>query len=296
MGDIQDLIKAQLDSTHVVFEVSSRMLKNSEMNATKPIRDFLSSEGIFDFETLENAQKKYVESTVIFNKNIKIAKIRLGFPPIKREARFWIYGLNDFINAGDSVLMGKINGYLVIIPLNQLSENYDNLNELTRTVKLNYSSKKKLKRQKKNRSYKAFKKDYLKQAMDNSKLGLEGELFIVFSEKQNLIEAEREDLANKVEHVSVEQGDGLGYDVLSFDLNGNSKFIEVKTTRSICNTRLFLSMNEMNFSCDYPENYHLYRVYEFNDSTKSGKIKIVKGCLNDNIKIEPVSFSAVLEE
>jgi len=65
MEDIQDLIKGQLDSTHVVFEVSERMLKNSEMNATKPIRDFLSSEGIFDYDTLEDAQKKFIESSVL---------------------------------------------------------------------------------------------------------------------------------------------------------------------------------------------------------------------------------------
>ena len=35
------LISNQTNSSNVVFNISKRMLKNSEINATAPIRDFL---------------------------------------------------------------------------------------------------------------------------------------------------------------------------------------------------------------------------------------------------------------
>jgi Domain of unknown function (DUF3883) len=37
-----------------------------------------------------------------------------------------------------------------------------------------------------------------------------------------------EDLALKVKHLSKEVGDGLGYDIHSFDLNGSDRLLEVK--------------------------------------------------------------------
>ncbi|MFH6603897.1 DUF3883 domain-containing protein [Maribacter algicola] len=213
-----------------------------------------------------------------------------------REARIWIFGLNDFVAPDDKVLIGLIEGNIVIIPMNQSNDSYPNLKTLVRTSKLDKKSKKRLKNRKREKEYKAFKKDYLKQAMENTKLGLEGELFVFFFERQRLIKAEREDLAEKVEHTSVVKGDGLGYDILSYDINGTKKFIEVKTTAGRCNSRLFLSINEIEFSCKNPNNFFLFRIYKFNNVRKSGKIKSLKGCLSDNIHIEPTSFSAVVEE
>jgi hypothetical protein len=50
-------------------------------------------------------------------------------------------------------------------------------------------------------------------------------------EKRRLRDARRDDLARRVEWVASTVGDGLGFDILSFDeLDGSERFIEVKTT------------------------------------------------------------------
>ena len=58
-----------------------------------------------------------------------------------------------------------------------------------------------------------------------------GEQFAVEIERQRLIAVERTGLAAKVEWVARTCGDGVGFDILSFDARGDSEqFIEVKTT------------------------------------------------------------------
>lgn len=41
---------------------------------------------------------------------------------------------------------------------------------------------------------------------------------------------QRLNLKKVAEHVAITQGDGLGYDIKSYDENGNEIYIEVKTT------------------------------------------------------------------
>jgi len=54
----------------------------------------------------------------------------------------------------------------------------------------------------------------------NRALGKAGEAFVVDLERRQLIEAARPDLARKVRWIAVEDGDGAGYDVLSFNPGG----------------------------------------------------------------------------
>lgn len=58
-----------------------------------------------------------------------------------------------------------------------------------------------------------------------------GAEFVVRYEIARLSRENQERLAGKVERVSNTRGDGLGYDVLSFDGDGKERLIEVKTTR-----------------------------------------------------------------
>ncbi|MES3011743.1 MAG: DUF3883 domain-containing protein [Pseudomonadota bacterium] len=81
--------------------------------------------------------------------------------------------------------------------------------------------------------FKAVKRDYLEREAQNRSLGLAGEEFIVQFEHWRLNQLGQARLADKVDHVSQSKGDGLGYDVLSFDADGKERFIEVKTT-SFC--------------------------------------------------------------
>ena len=60
------------------------------------------------------------------------------------------------------------------------------------------------------------------------KLGKQGEQFVLDLEKRHLIEINRADLAARVEWVSQSQGDGLGYDIRSFQNDGAGKFYRGK--------------------------------------------------------------------
>lgn len=293
---IIQLLLNQINSRKVVFNISERMLKNSEMNATAPIREFLSNESIFDYDQMADAHKEYKECVILYNRRSIVAKIRFGFPPIKREARLWIYGLNNFIKPNDDVLMAKLEDKLIVVPLNQEIKYIKNIKEVFRSTVLNLKAKKELKRRKRSKNYKAFKKNHINQALINARLGLDGELFVYFLERQKLIDLERVDLAKLVEHKSETEGDGLGYDILSFDSEGNKKYIEVKTTKGTCNTRFFISPNEIQFSSENFKNYYLYRVYEFIESKKSGKIKMINGDISTKIELVPNSYSGIIIE
>jgi hypothetical protein len=73
----------------------------------------------------------------------------------------------------------------------------------------------------------------------NRCLGKAGESFVVELERRRLAESDRADLARKVRWVAVEDGDGAGYDVLSFDPCGGTRMIEVKATNGSARTPFF---------------------------------------------------------
>ena len=70
-------------------------------------------------------------------------------------------------------------------------------------------------------------------------------------------------MADKVKHVSQEYGDGLGYDIHSFDPNGSDRLIEVKTTLGTARTPFFLSENEKLVSIEQKASFKLLRLYDF---------------------------------
>jgi hypothetical protein len=128
----------------------------------------------------------------------------------------------------------------------------------------------------------------------NKKLGLEGELLVLNKEILYLRSIDRDDLADKVVHISVVEGDGAGYDIKSFDREGSIKFIEVKTTKGSANTSFFISPNELEFSKQKANNYFLYRLYEYQVDTACSKVYILKGNLMEQINITPTQFKAQL--
>jgi hypothetical protein len=87
-----------------------------------------------------------------------------------------------------------------------------------------------------------------------------GEEVALAYEIKYLKSIERNDLAEKVKHESVERGDGLGYDILSFFADGREKYIEVKTTKSSVSAGYYLSRNELKFLTEHRETAYIYRV------------------------------------
>lgn len=135
--------------------------------------------------------------------------------------------------------------------------------------------------------------DFIKIENENKKLGYLGEFFILQNEINLLKSQGKFELANRVKHVSVEVGDGLGYDILSFDTNGAEKKIEVKTTRSGINRPFYLTRNEINISEKYAETYYLYRLFDFSPTNSKGKYYIIEGSLEDKLDLDAVLYSAI---
>lgn len=132
--------------------------------------------------------------------------------------------------------------------------------------------------------------DFLKLDADNRELGHAGELAVVNLERQTLQDQGLDRLARRVEHVSQTQGDGLGFDVLSFAPDGQEKYIEVKTTRKQKEFPFLVTRNEVEFSIEEKERFHLYRVFNFGRS-QAGLFATV-GPLNQTCILAPTVYSA----
>jgi Domain of unknown function (DUF3883) len=134
---------------------------------------------------------------------------------------------------------------------------------------------------------KGIKRDYLGREARNISLGNAGEEYVVEYERRRLHDAGEKQLAKNVKHVAAIEGDGLGYDVLSFDIAARKLFIEVKTTAFGKNTPFFVSKNEVEFSKAFPSDFHLYRLFEFR---KSPRMFDLKGPVDRNCHLDPFSF------
>jgi hypothetical protein len=97
----------------------------------------------------------------------------------------------------------------------------------------------------------------------NRELGKAGERFVLELERRRLTAVERPDLARKVRWVAAEDGDGAGYDVLSFAPDGAERLIEVKTTNGSARTPFFLTRNECEVADARMDAWRLYRVHLF---------------------------------
>lgn len=137
--------------------------------------------------------------------------------------------------------------------------------------------------------YRAGKVDYLARDAANGKLGLAGERFVLQFEKARLIAAGKENLADRVEHASVEEGDGLGFDIRSFEDNGKDRLVEVKTTKFSRYTPFFVSPNELRVSQEREREYHLYRVFQF---AQAPRMYIAQGCLDRQFILTPSQYLA----
>ena len=126
----------------------------------------------------------------------------------------------------------------------------------------------------------------------NKSLGTAGEELVVRHEKEALTAAGRSDLAEKVSHVAVVEGDGAGYDVRSYTPTGDVKYIEVKTTRSGINTSFYITSNEVAFSSSHAETFYLYRLWNFN--TDSASMYILKGDVSESLTLDPVNYRAAI--
>jgi hypothetical protein len=137
--------------------------------------------------------------------------------------------------------------------------------------------------------FRAVKRDYLEREAANTSLGLAGEEFVLKFEHWRLIQLGQKRLADRVSHVSKTQGDGLGYDVLSFESDGKERLIEVKTTTFGKDTPFFVTKGELILSKQAKDQFHLYRLFEFR---KAPRLFDLPGQLDLHCMLDPVSYRA----
>ena len=129
--------------------------------------------------------------------------------------------------------------------------------------------------------------NYLEREQRNRNLGVLGEELVIEFEKWHLINQGKENLAEKIRWISKEEGDGAGFDILSRNFNGTDKYIEVKTTKLAKETPIFFSKNELDFSIDHKKDFHLYRLFNFEENAR---MFTRNGALNEVCTTIPVSF------
>ena len=136
--------------------------------------------------------------------------------------------------------------------------------------------------------------DFRKLQERKYEIGQLGEKYIVKYERQNLIKIGRNDLADKVRRIS-EEDIGAGYDILSFDINGKSKYIEVKTTTGTGST-FELTANELHSAEKLGKQYWLYFVRDIGGTPKVTKISNPSEQIGKLIDIRPTAYTVRLIE
>ena len=141
-------------------------------------------------------------------------------------------------------------------------------------------------------SRKGRKIDFAERDAANRQLGRLGEQFVFELERYRLDLAGRDDLAQKVVWASMDIGDGLGFDIISYDESDDSeRMLEVKATGLGKFFPFYVTSNEVLCSEDIPHQYHLFRVFDFG---RSPRLYILHGSLRELCQLEPVLYRAVI--
>ena len=133
--------------------------------------------------------------------------------------------------------------------------------------------------------------DYASRDDRNRKLGELGEAWVVGYEAVRLKGEGREDLVACIDWIARRLGDGLGYDVKSFEDAQTPRFIEVKTTNGPALTPFLVSQNELEFSQEQDAAFWLYRVFDFRVLPR---LFVLRGALDRYVFLTPTDYRARL--
>ena len=141
-------------------------------------------------------------------------------------------------------------------------------------------------------TFKAIKRSFTELERANRQLGEQGELFVMKYEQHRLMRMKRPDLAQEVEWSSKEKGDGLGYDIRSFDKkrpDDSELFIEVKTTTGENYRPFYITENEVAFARRHADKYALYRVFDFQ---REARFFLMPGAVEQHVHLNPQTYKA----
>ena len=115
--------------------------------------------------------------------------------------------------------------------------------------------------------------DYIEQQKQRKRIGSRGEAIVLSMEEKRLQDEGRPDLAKNIQHVS-NKSDWDGYDILSFEIDGSPRHIEVKATSGGNLDRgFYISANELE-KTKALGNYYIYFV--FSAMSKNPKVLPIK--------------------
>lgn len=124
----------------------------------------------------------------------------------------------------------------------------------------------------------------------NRVIGERGEAFVFEVEERRLFSAGRKNLIKDMSWVSKKEGDGAGYDILSFDpATGDRRLIEVKATCGEATMPFFLTGSEETLSRECPQQFRLYRVF---DLAARPRIFELRPPLKEAVHLEPATWAA----
>jgi hypothetical protein len=131
--------------------------------------------------------------------------------------------------------------------------------------------------------------NYLEREARNRSLGSAGEALVLAYERERLIRAGKESLAERIEHTAKVRGDSEGYDILSYEESGRERLIEVKTTKYGGETPFYVSRNEVAVSKREADKYQVYRLFAFR---KSPRLYTLPGAIESSCALSPTTFLA----
>jgi Domain of unknown function (DUF3883) len=134
------------------------------------------------------------------------------------------------------------------------------------------------------------KVDYGLLQEESKRVGDRGEEFVFNLEKSTLKKQGRADLAADVLWVAKEVGDGTGYDIRSFSLDGRFRYIEVKATKLGALTPFYITSAEMDFAHRHRGEYAIYRVFDVDSDAP--EFYVLEGDLDAVLTVEPVTYRA----
>ncbi|TVW82206.1 DUF3883 domain-containing protein, partial [Streptococcus pneumoniae] len=109
-----------------------------------------------------------------------------------------------------------------------------------------------------------------------TELGRLGEEFVIRYETERILGFAPQD-TDRLIHLSDVQGDGAGFDIISLNVDGTDRYIEVKTTKGSLDTPFYMTENErLYFDLHKNEgDLFIYRVYNFDKATRKGNVEVI---------------------
>jgi len=128
--------------------------------------------------------------------------------------------------------------------------------------------------------------DYDSENKNRKSIGDAGESLVIELEKEYLIRGRRPDLAAAIRKVL----DWEGYDILSFQINGEPRYVEVKTTTGTATRPFYWTKNEKRTMFENSNNYCLYRLYNYDKESGTADFYKLEGDFSALIIEEAVQY------